>query len=158
MRRWALAPERSYGSWQDLLAGERAREDGAEVISIVTPNHLHFPVALAAVQAGFHVICDKPLVHTLAQAQELAQAVQQAGNVFAVTYNYSGYPLIRQAREMVRGGILGEIRKVIVEYHQGWLATEQTASRPTGAPTPRAAAPPERWATSVPTPSSSSAS
>ncbi|WP_237724931.1 Gfo/Idh/MocA family protein [Deinococcus alpinitundrae] len=118
-----LAPERSYGSWQDLLAGEKAREDGAEVISIVTPNHLHFPVALAAVQAGFHVICDKPLVHTLAQAQELEQAVQQSGTVFAVTYNYSGYPLIRQAREMVRGGVLGEVRKVIAEYHQGWLAT-----------------------------------
>ncbi|GAA4008778.1 Gfo/Idh/MocA family oxidoreductase [Deinococcus rubellus] len=118
-----LPAERSYGTWQELLEGEKAREDGAEVISIVTPNHLHFPVALAAVQAGFHVICDKPLVHTLAQAQELEQAVEQAGNVFAVTYNYSGYPLIRQAREMVRGGVLGEIRKVIVEYHQGWLAT-----------------------------------
>ncbi len=118
-----LPAERSYGSWQELLAGEQAREDGAEVISIVTPNHLHFPVALAAVQAGFHVVCDKPLVHTLAQAQELEAAVRAAGNVFAVTYNYSGYPLIRQAREMVRGGVLGEIRKVIAEYHQGWLAT-----------------------------------
>ena len=118
-----LPAERSYGSWQELLAGEQAREDGAEVISIVTPNHLHFPVALAAVQAGFHVVCDKPLVHTLAQAQELEAAVQAAGNVFAVTYNYSGYPLIRQAREMVRGGVLGEVRKVIAEYHQGWLAT-----------------------------------
>ena len=117
-----LPAERSYGSWQALLAGEQAREDGAEVISIVTPNHLHFPVALAAVQAGFHVVCDKPLVHTLAQAQELEAAVRAAGNVFAVTYNYSGYPLIRQAREMVRGGVLGEIRKVIAEYHQGWLA------------------------------------
>lgn len=124
-----LPADRSYGTWEELLAGEKAREDGAEVISIVTPNHLHFPVALAAVQAGFHVICDKPLVHTLAQAQQLEQAVQQAGNVFAVTYNYSGYPLIRQAREMVRGGVLGEIRKVIVEYHQGWLATEQTGKQ-----------------------------
>ena len=120
-----LPDERTYGTWEALLSGEKAREDGAEIISIVTPNHLHFPVALAAVQAGFHVICDKPLVHTLAQARELEAAAAQAGNVFAVTYNYSGYPLIRQAREMVRGGQLGEVRKVIVEYHQGWLATKQ---------------------------------
>ncbi|WP_420594646.1 Gfo/Idh/MocA family protein [Deinococcus sp.] len=120
-----LPEERNYGTWEELLSGEKAREDGAEIISIVTPNHLHFPVALLAVQAGFHVICDKPLVHTLAQARELEAAAAQVGKVFAVTYNYSGYPLIRQAREMVRGGQLGEIRKVIVEYHQGWLATKQ---------------------------------
>ena len=120
-----LPEERNYGTWEALLAGEKAREDGAEVISIVTPNHLHFPVALLAVQSGFHVICDKPLVHTLAQARELESAAEQAGKVFAVTYNYSGYPLIRQAREMVLGGQLGEVRKVIVEYHQGWLATPQ---------------------------------
>lgn len=119
-----LPPERSYGTWQELLAGEKQREDGAEMISIVTPNHMHFPVALAAVQAGFHVICDKPLVHTLAQARELQTAVEQAQTIFAVTYNYSGYPLVRQAREMMRGGQLGRVRKVIAEYHQGWLANE----------------------------------
>ncbi|MFC6667362.1 Gfo/Idh/MocA family protein [Deinococcus radiopugnans] len=77
------------------------------MISIVTPNHLHFPVALAAVGAGFHVICDKPLVPTLEEAQALEAAVKQAGTVFAVTYNYSGYPMIRQAREMVRGASWG---------------------------------------------------
>ncbi|GGO25410.1 Gfo/Idh/MocA family protein [Deinococcus humi] len=124
-----LPPERCYGTWQEMLDAEKGREDGAEVISIVTPNHLHFPVALGAVQGGFHVICDKPLVPTLEEARELEAAVEQAGTVFAVTYNYSGYPLIRQAREMVRGGELGEIRKVIVEYHQGWLATEQTGKQ-----------------------------
>ncbi|CAM3746023.1 Gfo/Idh/MocA family protein [Deinococcus frigens] len=124
-----LPPERSYGTWQQLLDGEKGREDGAEVISIVTPNHLHFPVALAAVGAGFHVICDKPLVPTLGEALELEAAVKQAGTVFAVTYNYSGYPMVRQAREMVRKGELGDIRKVIVEYHQGWLATEQTGKQ-----------------------------
>ncbi|TSA82523.1 Gfo/Idh/MocA family oxidoreductase [Deinococcus detaillensis] len=117
-----LPAERSYGTWEELLASEKGREDGAEVISIVTPNHMHFPVALAAVQAGFHVICDKPLVHTLAQAHELQAAAEQTQSVFAVTYNYSGYPLVRQAREMVRGGQLGTVRKVIAEYHQGWLA------------------------------------
>lgn len=124
-----LPPERAYGTWQDLLEGEKNRPDGAEVISIVTPNHLHYPVALAAVQQGYHVICDKPLVHTLEQAQSLADEVKRSGTVFAVTYNYSGYPLIRQAREMVRSGQLGSVRKVIVEYHQGWLATEQSGKQ-----------------------------
>lgn len=124
-----LPPERSYGTWQELLAGEKNRPDGAEVIVIVTPNHLHFPVALAAVQAGYHVICDKPLVHTSEQAKELAQAVEAAQTIFAVTYNYSGYPLIRQARHMVRSGELGEVRRVTAEYHQGWLAHEDSGKQ-----------------------------
>lgn len=124
-----LAPERAYGTWQELLAAEKGRPDGAEVIVIVTPNHLHFPVALAAVQAGYHVICDKPLVHTTQQAHELAQAVAAAQTIFAVTYNYSGYPMIRQARHMVQAGELGELRRVTVEYHQGWLAHEDSGKQ-----------------------------
>jgi predicted dehydrogenase len=79
------------------------------------------------VEAGFHVVCDKPLVHTSAQAETLVRAVAQRGTVFAVTYNYSGYPMVRQAREMVREGAIGEVRKVVVEYHQGWLATQVEA-------------------------------
>lgn len=136
-----LSPERVYGSWQELVQGERHRPDGAEVLSIVTPNHLHYPVALAAVQARYHVICDKPLVHTLEQAQALADAAQRAGTVFAVTYNYSGYPLIRQAREMVQTGQLGELRKVVVEYHQGWLATEQHSKQAVWRTDPRLSGP-----------------
>lgn len=124
-----LAPERAYGTWEELLAAEKKRADGAEVIVIVTPNHLHFPVALAAVQAGYHVICDKPLVTEVVQAHELARAVQLAGNVFAVTYNYSGYPLVRQARHMVQAGDLGQLRRVTVEYHQGWLAHQDTGKQ-----------------------------
>lgn len=124
-----LPPERSYGTWQEMLRGEQQREDGAEVISIVTPNHLHFPVALAAVQAGFHVVCDKPLVPTLEQARALEAAVRDAGTAFAVTYNYSGYPMVRQARDLVRTGRLGDVRKVIVEYHQGWLAGHETGKQ-----------------------------
>ena len=123
------------------MQGERHRPDGAEVLSIVTPNHLHYPVALAAVQARYHVICDKPLVHTLEQAQALADAAQRAGTVFAVTYNYSGYPLIRQAREMVQTGQLGELRKVVVEYHQGWLATEQHSKQAVWRTDPRLSGP-----------------
>lgn len=119
-----LPEDRVYDSWEQMLERERTRPDPIEVVSIVTPNHMHFPVALAAVQAGFHVICDKPLVHTSEQARALEAAVSESGTLFAVTYNYSGYPLIRQAREMVLAGAIGEVRKVQVEYHQGWLARE----------------------------------
>jgi len=101
---------------------------------IVTPNHLHHEVARAFVDAGFHVVCDKPLVHTSAQADELAARVAAQGTLFAVTYNYTGYPMVRQAREMVKSGAIGAVRKVIVEYHQGWLATqlEATANKQAG--------------------------
>jgi predicted dehydrogenase len=126
-RELGLADERSHGSWQELLADELKRDadERIDLVAIVTPNHLHFPVALAFAQAGIHVVCDKPLVHTSAQGQELAAAVAKSGIVFGVTYNYTGYPLVRQAREMVRAGELGEIRKVVVEYHQGWLSAPE---------------------------------
>ena len=121
-----LADERNYGSWQEMLEGELARDeaDRIDFVSIVTPNHVHFEVAHAFVKAGFNVICDKPLVHTSSQAKKLVKAVEKTGVVFAVTYNYTGYPMVRQARDMVAKGQLGEIRKVIVEYNQGWLATK----------------------------------
>jgi len=120
-----LADDRNHGDWQALLADElkRPAHERIDFVVIVTPNHVHFPVAQAFVEAGFHVVCDKPLVHTRAEADALVAAVQRQGTVFGVTYNYSGYPMIRQARAMVRAGEIGEVRKVIVEYSQGWLAT-----------------------------------
>ncbi|WP_394789569.1 Gfo/Idh/MocA family protein [Rhodoferax sp.] len=125
-----LADDRNHGSWQELLADElkRPAHERIDFVSIVTPNHLHFPVAQAFVDAGFHVVCDKPLVHTSAQAQALVAAVQRQGTVFGVTHNYTGYPMVRQMREMVRSGVIGTVRKVIVEYHQGWLATAVEAT------------------------------
>jgi len=119
-----LPDDRNHGTWQALLADERRRpvDERAEVVVIVTPNHLHFEPARAFVDAGFHVVCDKPLVHTGAQADELAALVAARGTLFAVTYNYSGYPMVREARELVRAGAIGAVRKVLVEYHQGWLA------------------------------------
>jgi predicted dehydrogenase len=119
-----LADDRNHGTWQDLLADERARspDERADIVVLVTPNHLHYEVARAFVQAGFHVACDKPLVHTTAQAEELAALVAARGTLFAVTYNYTGYPMVREARELVRSGAIGAVRKVVVEYHQGWLA------------------------------------
>ncbi len=125
-----LAGDRNHGDWRALLDDERKRpaDERIDFVSIVTPNHLHFPVAQAFVEAGFHVVCDKPLVHTGAEADALVQAVARQGTVFGVTYNYTGYPMVRQARAMVRAGEIGELRKVVVEYNQGWLATRLEAS------------------------------
>lgn len=121
-----MADDRNHGDWQSLLADElkRPAEERIDFVSIVTPNHVHFPVAQAFAEAGFHVVCDKPLVHTRAQAEALVATVARQGTVFGVTYNYTGYPMVRQAREMVRSGQLGELRKVVVEYNQGWLASQ----------------------------------
>jgi predicted dehydrogenase len=120
-----LADARNHGRWQDLLADElkRPRDERIDFVSIVTPNHVHFPVAHAFAEAGIHVVCDKPLVHSTQQALALQEAAKRSGCVFGVTYNYTGYPLVREARELVAKGAIGEVRKVIVEYNQGWLAT-----------------------------------
>ncbi len=119
-----LADDRNHGTWQDLLVDElrRSPDERIDVVAIVTPNHLHHEVAHAFVDAGFHVVCDKPLVHTSAQADALCELVAARGTLFAVTYNYTGYPMVREARELVRAGAIGAVRKVVVEYHQGWLA------------------------------------
>lgn len=124
-----LQGDRSYPTWETMLEGELARPAGERIdaVSIVTPNHMHYPVARAFAAAGIHVICDKPLVHTSEQANDLLAVVKQSGVAFAVTYNYTGYPLIRHARDMIAAGTLGDIRKVVVEYHQGWLATNLEA-------------------------------
>jgi predicted dehydrogenase len=129
-RELGLRPERNHGRWQDLLADElkRPAQDRIDFVSIVTPNHVHFPVALAFAEAGIHVVCDKPLVHSSEEAQALEHAVQRSGCVFGVTYNYTGYPMVREARELVAKGVIGEVRKVIVEYNQGWLATNLEAT------------------------------
>ena len=121
-----LAPARTHASWQALLAHELALpvSERIDFVVIVTPNHVHFEVARAFAEAGIHVVCDKPLVHTSEQADALVRLVQRHGVVFGVTYNYCGYPMVRQAREMVLSGAIGSVRKVIVEYHQGWLATQ----------------------------------
>lgn len=120
-----LPADRNYPSWRAMLDAESKlpRDKRIDFVSIVTPNDTHFEIAAAFARAGFHIVCDKPLCHTSAQARELCDIVKQTGVVFAVTYNYSGYPLVKQARHMVRQGLLGTIRKVIVEYNQGWLAT-----------------------------------
>ena len=116
-----LDRERSYGSIDEFIDGERRRDDRVDVVSIVTPNHLHYAAARACLEAGFHVICDKPMTTTVAEAEALCAAAEAAGRVLAVTYNYSGYPLVRAARELVRQDELGPIHRVQVEYLQDWL-------------------------------------
>lgn len=119
-----LVPDRRYGSHTAMFAAEARRPDGIEAVSIVTPNHLHAPVAQAALEAGVHVICDKPLTSTLAEAELLQALAASSERIFAVTYNYSAYPMIRQARAMVASGQLGEIRVIQAQYAQGWLADD----------------------------------
>ncbi len=116
-----LDPERSYGSFAEMAEVEAKRADGIEVVSIVTPNHMHWPAAKAFLAAGIHVICDKPLTSTLADAKQLAALVEKSGKLFILTHNYTGYPMIRHAREMVASGQLGDIRVVQAEYPQDWL-------------------------------------
>jgi predicted dehydrogenase len=117
-----LSPARTYTDYRAMALAEAAREDGIEVVAIVTPNHLHAAVATAFLNAGIHVICDKPLANSLADAKRLQKLAAQRGLIFAVTYNYTGYPMVRQARQMVREGQLGDIRVVQVEYPQDWLS------------------------------------
>jgi predicted dehydrogenase len=117
-----LGVPRSYSSFAEMAARESRRKDGIEAVAIVTPNHMHAPVALQFLKRGIHVICDKPLTATLAEAKRLAKAAEASGVVFGLTHNYTGYPMVRQAKAMVEAGDLGEIRLVQVEYAQDWLA------------------------------------
>ncbi|MBS9403514.1 Gfo/Idh/MocA family oxidoreductase [Halomonas sp. TRM85114] len=118
-----VAPERAYADYRAMADAESQREDGIDVVAIVTPNHLHFDVARTFLEAGIDVICDKPMTTTLEDARALADLVERSGRFFGLTHNYSGYSLVRQAREMVAAGELGELRVVQVEYPQDWLAT-----------------------------------
>jgi len=123
-----LAEDRVYTSYEEMAAKESARTDGIQAVSIVTPNHMHFGPAKTFLEAGIHVICDKPLTSTLDDARALAAIKPKKGAKFLLTHNYTGYPLVRQARELVKSGALGKIRIVQVEYPQDWL-TEAVSSK-----------------------------
>ena len=116
-----LDPARNYADYETMAREEAKRKDGIEAVAIVTPNHMHAGPVLAFLKAGIHVICDKPLTTSLAEAKKLQAAVEKSGRVFVLTHNYTGYPLVRHAREMVKNGELGDIRLVQVEYPQEWL-------------------------------------
>jgi predicted dehydrogenase len=123
-----IAPERAYGSFAEMAAAEAKRLDRIDAVSVVTPNHMHFGPAKAFLEAGIHVICDKPLTTTVEDAVALAGMVRKSGLIFGLTHNYTGYPLVRQAREMIEAGEVGRIRVVQVEYAQDWLTTAVEAT------------------------------
>jgi predicted dehydrogenase len=124
-----VAPDRAYGDYVEMAKREARLKTGIEAVAIVTPNHMHYPVAREFLKRGIHVICDKPLTSTLADAKKLAKAAETSGALFVLTHNYTGYPMIRQAREMVQGGELGRIRLVQVEYAQDWLSENARGDR-----------------------------
>ncbi|MEL7424364.1 MAG: Gfo/Idh/MocA family oxidoreductase [Bacteroidota bacterium] len=121
-----LAPDRVYGSYTEMIEKEKALPEGERMdfVSIVTPNHVHYGPAKMALENGFHVVCDKPLCFSMEEAHELVALVKETGLIFALTHNYTGYPMVKQAKAMIQNGELGEIRKVVVEYPQGWLSTK----------------------------------
>jgi predicted dehydrogenase len=122
-RQLLLSDARSYGSFTDMAAAESEMPPGERIdfVSIVTPNKMHFPVAKAFAEAGINIVCEKPMTYSLKEAKELIDVVDRSGIVFALTHNYTGYPMVKQARHMVQNGELGEILKIVVEYPQGWL-------------------------------------
>jgi predicted dehydrogenase len=126
-----LDPARCYGSFTEMAQREARKKDGIDAVAIVTPNHMHAPVAMQFLRRGIHVICDKPLTSTLPEAKRLAKAARASGVIFALTHNYTGYPKIRQSKAMIAAGDLGDLRLVQVEYAQDWLtdAVEATGQK-----------------------------
>jgi len=125
-----IDPSRVYRSYEEMILTEKSLPDDMRIdlVSIVTPNHVHFGPSKMAIENGFHVICDKPLSYNLEEAYELRNVVKSSDRIFALTHNYTGYPMVKQAKQMVKHGDLGKIRKVVVEYPQGWLSTLLEAS------------------------------
>lgn len=119
-----LEPGRVYSSFEEMAKKEAAlpEDERIDMVSVVTPNHLHFPVCKAFIEQGIHVVCDKPMTNTVEEAEELCRLVEKHGVLFALTHNYTGYPMVKEARHMIKSGKLGSLRKVVVEYPQGWLA------------------------------------
>jgi predicted dehydrogenase len=126
-----LDPKRTYGDFKEMAVREARLKDGIEAVAIVTPNHMHYAIAREFLKRGIHVICDKPLTSTLADAKKLAKLAEKSDALFVLTHNYTGYPMVRHARDLVRTGKLGEVRVVHVEYVQDWLAEplEQTGQK-----------------------------
>ena len=120
-----LDPARVYATYQEMAAAEASlpEDQRIQVVSVVTPNNLHHPVAKAFLEAGVHIVCEKPMTTNLADAEDLCRLADERGLLFCVTHNYTGYPMVKEARERVRGGAIGSVRKVVVEYSQGWLST-----------------------------------
>ncbi len=131
-----LNPRRVYANYQDLIEAEQQLPEGdrMDFVAVCTPNNWHFPIAVDLLKAGFHVMCEKPMTITVTQARELKKLIKKSGKVFGLMHNYTGYPMVKLAKDMVRQGDLGEIRKIVVRYPQGWLSTalEKTGNMQAG--------------------------
>lgn len=150
-----LDETRAYGDYQALIAGEAARADRVDAVAICTPNFTHYPIAKALIEAGFDVICEKPLTATLQDAIALEELARRSGRFVGVTYTYSGYPMVHEARVRIAAGEIGAVRTVQVEYPLEWMATaieQQAMHKPLGAPIPRRTVAVARSATSERTP------
>jgi len=121
-----IAPDRAYANFEEMILKEKELPEDVRMdfVSIVTPNHVHYAPAKMAMEHGFHVICDKPLSFDMEEAHDLKKVVDDTGMIFALTHNYTGYPMVKQARQMIKHGDIGQVRKVVVEYPQGWLSTK----------------------------------
>lgn len=128
--RLGAAADRAYGDWREMLEGESNRPDPVDLITVATPNNTHFEITKAFLQAGFNVLCEKPMTTTVAEAEEIVAVARQAGRLCAVNYGYSGYPLVRQMRAMVAGGELGAVRLVVAEFAHGFHADAADADNP----------------------------
>lgn len=119
-----LPSDRVYGSYEEMILREKELPEGERMdfVSVVTPNHVHFPAAKMAIENGFHLVMDKPITRTMEEARELAKIIEDSGLLFALTHNYSAYPMVKEAKHLIKSGTIGEVRKVIVEYPQGWLS------------------------------------
>jgi predicted dehydrogenase len=118
-----ISPDRAYANYQEMMERESKRADAIDFVCIVTPNHVHLPIAVAALEHGFHVMSDKPATATLKEAETLEAVVKRTGLLYGLTFTYTGFPLVREARRMTRAGALGKIRKAVVQYSQGWLSS-----------------------------------
>lgn len=127
---WHIAPERAYASFEEMAKTEAARPDGVDAVMITTPNHAHFSAAKVFLEAGIDVLCDKPLTNELHEAEQLVRSAEASGMVFGVCYTMSCYPMIRQAREIVASGVMGELNQIHVEFMQDWMVPENVADAP----------------------------
>ncbi|AUM73753.1 Gfo/Idh/MocA family protein [Paracoccus jeotgali] len=125
-----IAPDRAYGSWQDMLAGERGREDRVDLVTVATPNATHFEITKAFLEAGFNVLCEKPMTMTVEEGEAIVEIAARSGKICAVNYCYSAYPMVRQARAMVRNGELGKIRLVVTNFSHGHHGDATDADNP----------------------------
>ncbi len=128
--RLGVAPDRAYGDWKEMLAGEKSRQDRIDLVTVATPNSTHYPITKAFLEAGIHVLCEKPMTVTVDEAEDIAATAKRTGAICAVNYGYTGYALVRHMRAMIARGDLGKVRLIVVEFSHGFHADASDADNP----------------------------